>query len=75
MEARSVAEDRARSGEPMRWRLWALLADAEAIHGRAVALLTPPSRCEAEGRVVGTPVVQRGSPPARDSELDRKSVV
>ncbi|MFS8071241.1 MAG: DNA internalization-related competence protein ComEC/Rec2, partial [Byssovorax sp.] len=46
----------------------AALADAEAIHGRAVALLTPPSRCEAEGRVVGTPVVQRGSPPARDQD-------
>ena len=25
MEARSVADDRARSGEPMRWRLWALV--------------------------------------------------
>ncbi len=46
----------------------AALANAEAIHGRAVALLTPPSRCEAEGRVVGTPVVQRGSPPARDQD-------
>lgn len=44
----------------------AALADAEAIHGRAVALLTPPSRCEGEGRVVGTLVVQRGSAPATD---------
>jgi competence protein ComEC len=44
----------------------AALADAEAIHGRAIALLTPPSRCEGEGRVVGTPVVQRGTAPASD---------
>lgn len=44
----------------------AALADAEALHGRAIALLTPPSRCEGEGRVVGTPVVQRGAQPASD---------
>ena len=44
------------------------LANAEAIHGRAIALLTPPSRCEAEGHVVGSPVVQRGSTPAKADE-------
>ncbi len=44
----------------------AALADASALHGRAIALLTPPSRCEGEGRVVGTPVVQRGAHPAGD---------
>lgn len=46
----------------------AALTNAEAIHGRAIALLTPPSRCEAEGYVVGSPVVQRGSTPAKDDE-------
>jgi competence protein ComEC len=46
----------------------AALTGAEAIHGRAVALLTPPSRCEGEGRVVGSPVVQRGSTPVKADE-------
>jgi competence protein ComEC len=46
----------------------AALTHAEAIHDRAVALLTPPSRCEGEGRVVGSPVVQRGSTPVKDDE-------
>jgi competence protein ComEC len=41
-------------------RARAALDRAEATHAHAIAILNPPARCEGEGRVVGSPVVQRG---------------
>jgi competence protein ComEC len=38
-------------------RARAALRRAEGLHASAVATLTPPARCDGEGRVVGSPVV------------------
>ncbi len=43
-------------------RARAALDRAAGLHAATCALLSPPARCEAEARVIGSPVVMRGGP-------------
>ncbi|MEO7328702.1 MAG: DNA internalization-related competence protein ComEC/Rec2 [Minicystis sp.] len=43
-------------------RARAALDHAAALHAETCILLGPPARCEAEARVIGSPVVMRGGP-------------
>jgi len=52
------------------WRARGALDRAAAMHARAVEQIGPPSRCEGEAVVIGSPVVQRGGPLASASPDD-----
>jgi competence protein ComEC len=55
-------------------RATSALRDAHAIHDRALALLTPPARCDAAGVIVGSPVVIGRPRPGADDEKARVDI-